>query len=132
MKKWFGLCLFPWNRKPKIKDIDVASKSNNRSEGEQKDQTANNSKKRNTPNVVAFGENRQFVPRILNDARENEMENNLGAVSGMLGNLQSLANDMGSEIEVQNRQIDRINNKCGNFGLRIDAANIRAEKILKR
>lgn len=39
------------------------------------------------------------------------MEENLTQVSGMLGNLRNMAIDMGSEIESQNRQIDRINNK---------------------
>lgn len=49
--------------------------------------------------------------RITNDAREDEMEENLTQVSGMLGNLRNMAIDMGSEIESQNRQVDRINNK---------------------
>ena len=39
------------------------------------------------------------------------MEENLTQVSGMLGNLRNMAIDMGSEIESQNRQIDRINAK---------------------
>lgn len=39
------------------------------------------------------------------------MEENLTQVSGMLGNLRNMAIDMGSEIESQNRQVDRINNK---------------------
>lgn len=39
------------------------------------------------------------------------MEENLLCVSGILGNLRSIAIDMGSEIEYQNRQIDQINYK---------------------
>jgi hypothetical protein len=39
------------------------------------------------------------------------MEENLTQVSGMLGNLRNMAIDMGSEIESQNRQVDRINSK---------------------
>ena len=39
------------------------------------------------------------------------MEENLVCVSGILGNLRNMALDMGSEIEYQNRQIDRINYK---------------------
>lgn len=39
------------------------------------------------------------------------MEENLLCVSGILGNLRNMAIDMGSEIEYQNRQIDRINYK---------------------
>ena len=39
------------------------------------------------------------------------MEQNLGEVSGMLGNLRNMAVDMGNEISSQNRQLDRINQK---------------------
>jgi len=47
--------------------------------------------------------------RITNDAREDEMEENLVAVSGMVGNLRNMAIDMNSEITSQNKQLDRIN-----------------------
>lgn len=49
--------------------------------------------------------------RITNDAREDEMEQNIGEVAGMVGNLRNMAVDMGNEIESQNRQLDRINMK---------------------
>lgn len=49
--------------------------------------------------------------RITNDARENEMEENMSQVNTMIGNLRNMAIDMGSELENQNRQIDRINRK---------------------
>ena len=58
--------------------------------------------------------------RITNDAREDEMENNMGEVAGMVSNLRNMAVDMGNEIESQNRQLDRINNKVncrGHFTL---------------
>ena len=45
---------------------------------------------------------------MTNDAREDEMEENLVAVSGMLGNLRNMAIDMNSEITGQNKQLDRI------------------------
>ena len=51
------------------------------------------------------------MSRITNDAREDEMEDNLQQVSGMIGNLRNMACDMGNEIENQNRQIDRIKDK---------------------
>lgn len=51
------------------------------------------------------------MSRITNDAREDEMEDNMGQVSTMVGNLRNMALDMGSELENQNRQIDRINRK---------------------
>lgn len=39
------------------------------------------------------------------------MENNIGEVSGMIGNLRNMAIDMGNEISSQNKQIDRVNQK---------------------
>ena len=50
-----------------------------------------------------------LVDRITDDAREDEMEENLAAVSGMVGNLRNMAIDMNSEITSQNKQLDRIN-----------------------
>lgn len=52
-----------------------------------------------------------FINRITNDAREDEMEENMGQVNTMIGNLRNMALDMGSELENQNRQVDRINRK---------------------
>jgi archaellum component FlaC len=49
--------------------------------------------------------------RINNDAREDEMEDNLQQVSTMIGNLRNMACDMGNEIENQNNQIERIKGK---------------------
>lgn len=47
----------------------------------------------------------------MNDAREDEMEQNMIEVSGMVSNLRNMAVDMGNEIGSQNQQIDRINQK---------------------
>lgn len=52
-----------------------------------------------------------YIARITNDAREDEMEDNMQQVNTMIGNLRNMAIDMGSELENQNRQIDRINLK---------------------
>ncbi|XP_061698739.1 synaptosomal-associated protein 25-like isoform X3 [Syngnathoides biaculeatus] len=68
--------------------------------------------------------------RITNDAREDEMEDNLNAVGGIIGNLKSMAVDMGAEIDKQNKQIDRITDKADMNKLRIDEANQRATKLL--
>lgn len=50
-------------------------------------------------------------PRVTDDARENEMDENLEQVGGIIGNLRHMALDMGQEIDTQNRQIDRIMEK---------------------
>lgn len=52
-----------------------------------------------------------YIAKITGDAREGEMEENMGQVNTMIGNLRNMAIDMGSELENQNRQIDRINRK---------------------
>uniref|UniRef100_A0A3Q1FKF4 Synaptosomal-associated protein n=1 Tax=Acanthochromis polyacanthus TaxID=80966 RepID=A0A3Q1FKF4_9TELE len=72
-----------------------------------------------------------YIKRITNDAREDEMEENLDAVGGIIGNLKSMALDMGNEIDTQNKQIDRITEKADMNKLRIDEANQRANKLIK-
>lgn len=56
-----------------------------------------------------------FLARITNDAREDEMEENLDQVGGIIGNLKNLALDMGNEIDKQNKTIDRINDKASSW-----------------
>lgn len=58
-----------------------------------------------------------YIAKITNDARETEMEENMGQVNTMIGNLRNMAIDMGSELENQNRQIDRINRKVSDAAL---------------
>ncbi len=52
-----------------------------------------------------------YVVRITDDAREDEMEENMQAVGSVLGNLKAMAQDMNEEIDKQNKQIDRITTK---------------------
>ncbi|KAK3516194.1 hypothetical protein QTP70_005701 [Hemibagrus guttatus] len=71
-----------------------------------------------------------FIRRVTEDARENEMDENLEQVGGIIGNLRHMALDMGNEIDTQNRQIDRIMDKAESNKTRIDEANQRATKML--
>uniref|UniRef100_A0A8C7YCB0 Synaptosomal-associated protein 25 n=1 Tax=Oryzias sinensis TaxID=183150 RepID=A0A8C7YCB0_9TELE len=71
-----------------------------------------------------------LVCRVTDDARENEMDENLEQVGGIIGNLRHMALDMGQEIDTQNRQIDRIMDKADSNKTRIDEANQRATKML--
>lgn len=48
---------------------------------------------------------------MTNDAQEDEMEENLAHVGSILGNLRSMALDMGNEIDTQNVQVERIQSK---------------------
>ena len=70
--------------------------------------------------------------RITNDAREDEMEENVGQVSTMISNLRNMAVDMGGEIDMQNRQLDGINRKAESNQSRITEANKRADKLLHK
>ncbi|OTF83760.1 synaptosomal-associated protein 25-like protein [Euroglyphus maynei] len=72
-----------------------------------------------------------YIARITKDAREDEMEENMGQVSTMIGNLRNMAIDMGSEISSQNSQLDRINQKAESNKNRIQGANERTQKLLK-
>uniref|UniRef100_A0A3Q3WZE3 Synaptosomal-associated protein n=1 Tax=Mola mola TaxID=94237 RepID=A0A3Q3WZE3_MOLML len=70
--------------------------------------------------------------KVTNDAREDEMEENLGAVGSIIGNLKTMAIDMGNEIDRQNIQIDNITEKQADMNkVRIDEANQRANKLIK-
>lgn len=71
-----------------------------------------------------------YIKRITNDAREDEMEENLDQVGSIIGNLKNLALDMGNEIDKQNKTIDRITDKADMNKARIDEANQRANKLL--
>lgn len=51
------------------------------------------------------------ICRITNDAREDEMDENVQQVSTMVGNLRNMAIDMSTEVSNQNRQLDRIHEK---------------------
>ncbi|CAB1331214.1 unnamed protein product [Coregonus sp. 'balchen'] len=81
------------------------------------------------PSGIRNGEANQ--QQITNDAREDEMEENLDQVGSIIGNLKNMAMDMGSEIDKQNKHIDRITEKADMNKARIDEANQRANKLIK-
>ncbi|XP_060594263.1 synaptosomal-associated protein 25-like [Ruditapes philippinarum] len=129
MEKCCGLCVLPWKRSKNFEKSSDYNKTWKSSE----DGTVNT----NGPRVIVdqgngVGSSGGFITKITNDAREDEMEQNLGEVSGMLGNLRNMAVDMGNEIGSQNRQLDRINQKGESLTDRVDTANKRAVKILRQ
>ena len=75
--------------------------------------------------------NGAFIAKISNDAREEEMEENMEQVSAMIGNLRNMANDMGGELENQNAQLDRINMKASSDITRVKMANDKAAALMK-
>ena len=67
---------------------------------------------------------------MVDDEREDVMEENMEQVAGIVTNLKHMALDMGSEIDNQNRQLDRIKDKANSNQQRVSDANKRATKIL--
>nr|BAF50734.1 DjSNAP-25 [Dugesia japonica] len=123
LNKCCGLCILPWN-KVKRDDYDKTWKK----EEAGKDNA-------DGPRIVidqnGMGVQGGYITKITNDAREDEMDQNITEVSGMVSNLKNMAIDMGSSIAQQNQQIDKINRKAINNDERIRNANQQASKLLK-
>ncbi|XP_035987403.1 SNARE_SNAP25N and SNARE_SNAP23C domain-containing protein isoform X3 [Fundulus heteroclitus] len=73
-----------------------------------------------------------YIRRVTNDAREDEMEENLDHVGSIMGNLKSMALDIGNELESQKDLIGRIGEKANLNVSRIEAANQKANNLMKR
>lgn len=71
-----------------------------------------------------------FVKRVTDDVREDEMEDNLQAVSDVLSNLKGIATDMGGELDRQNDQLDRVNKKTDVNTTHLEQANSRIRRQL--
>jgi len=126
MEKWCGLCLMPWNRRKKVKDFDEA-----KWEEKQVGKDGSVVKRQPQGHGDSADTGGPFIQRITNDAREDEMEDNMQSVSNVLGNLKNMAADMGGELERQNKQLDKIDIKASGADVKINTANKRTEKLLK-
>lgn len=129
MEKCCGICVIPWKKVTIKDDGDQAWKNND--DGK----IVNNQPQRIIDERERAGKGAPpqsgYIARITNDAREDEMDENLGQVNNMLGNLRNMALDMGSELENQNKQIDRINAKGDANNERMTGVNKRANNLLK-
>lgn len=133
LNKCCGLCVCPCNR---TKNFE-ASKAYRTTWGDGTENSADHvismqprSINRQQPQTSG-GTSGGYITRITNDAREDEMDENLAQVGNILGNLKNMALDMGNEIDAQNKQIDRINVKADTNRERIEQANIRAKKLIE-
>ncbi|CAF1038537.1 unnamed protein product [Rotaria sordida] len=127
LEKCCGLCVLPWKRTKNIEKSAAYSKTfKNNDDGK-----VNSSGPRQIVSQNGLGPGSGYIQRITNDAREDEMEENLQQVSTMIGNLRNMACDMGNEIGNQNNQIDRIKGKTDISQSRIEGANKRAKTLLK-
>jgi len=127
LEKCCGCCVCPWN---KVKNPEVGQKYKKTWSKSNNDAVVTNQ----PGESIAIQNHKRgdngMIKRITNDEREDQMEENLQQVGGLLGNLKNMALDMGNELDKQNEQVARITDKAEmNFG-RIDDANARANKIL--
>ncbi|CAF1586693.1 unnamed protein product, partial [Adineta ricciae] len=107
LEKCCGLCVLPWKRTKNVEKSAAYSKTFKGND----DGKVNSSGPRQIVAQNGMGPGSGYIQRITNDAREDEMEENLQQVSTMIGNLRNMACDMGNEIANQNNQIDRIKAK---------------------
>merc|ERR1719150_879436 len=120
MEKWCGLCVMPWYKRKKIKDVDDSKWETS------KDGTV--VKKQPGASEGSGAESGgPYIERITND----EMEENMQAVGSVLSNLKEMSQAMGGEIERQNKQLDKISNKTDVADVNIGRANTRTNKMLK-
>uniref|UniRef100_A0A1W7R9H4 Synaptosomal-associated protein n=1 Tax=Hadrurus spadix TaxID=141984 RepID=A0A1W7R9H4_9SCOR len=125
MEKCCGICVCPCQKGKEFKEDAKTWKSN------EDGKVVNSQPARIMDERNGTGPMGGYIAKITNDAREEEMEDNMVQVGTMIGNLRNMAIDMGSEIESQNRQLDKINQKADANELRIKHANVRAAELLK-
>ncbi|KAL7635889.1 UNVERIFIED_CONTAM: hypothetical protein RMT77_013706 [Armadillidium vulgare] len=124
MEKCCGICVLPCNKSSQFKEDESTWKG-------KEDGVVSSQPTRVMDDRNGLGVSGGYIGRITNDAREEEMEDNMGQVNTMIGNLRNMAIDMGSEISNQNNQIGRINHKAESNEERIKIANERAGSLLK-
>lgn len=126
MEKCCGICIFPCGKNKDFKEDATTWKASD--DGK----VVNGQPARVVDNRTGTGvTTTSYVAKITNDAREDEMEENMTQVGNMIGNLRNMALDMGSEVSNQNSQLERINQKATSNETRITAANQRATKLLR-
>jgi len=82
---------------------------------------------------AAYGlEEDRYARNIMGDAREDEMNENLGEVHSMLRVLKSQAEAMGGEIDDQNSMLDRINKKAEIDTKRVIATSDRTVNLMRK
>ncbi|KAF2360312.1 SNAP-25 [Trinorchestia longiramus] len=124
MEKCCGIFALPWKKMKEFRDDDSTWKDKG-------DGVVDGQPGRIIDSTNAVPSGAMQISRITNDAREDEMEENLGQVNTMVENLRNMAIDMGSEIDSQNTQISRLDAKASSNADRLKQANTRAETLLK-
>lgn len=128
LEKCCGLCVCPCNRTKNFEKSEGYKKAFNKSDGSKGGVISQQPGSFHNRGAASSG---GYIQRVTDDDREDEMDENLGQVANIVGNLKSMAVDMGTELDTQNKQLDRINVKAEANDNRIQNANDRAKKILR-
>ncbi|XP_038823321.1 synaptosomal-associated protein 23-like [Salvelinus namaycush] len=140
LSKCCGLCVCPCDRVTSIEHDSKYKRTWGTGDGSSTGEGGDGSVVSRQPSGIHNGQANQqqpmggsgpYIKRITNDAREDEMEENLDQVGSIIGNLKNMASDMGAELDKQNKHIDRITEKADVNKARIDEANQRANKLIK-
>ncbi|XP_071832571.1 synaptosomal-associated protein 25-like isoform X4 [Apostichopus japonicus] len=129
MEKCCGLCVCPWK---KMRNFEKGDDYKQTWSGNEDGKVSSSQPMRIEDSRDGIAGNSTYITRITNDAREDEMDENLQAVSGIVGNLRHMAMDMSTEIDSQNRQVDRIVNKAESNQQRITQADKRTKEFLRK
>ena len=129
LEKFCGLCTCCWKKQKNFEKSDAYRRGfDNDSSSGGRGGGGGGKQRGGDPGPQSEG---GYITRVTNDDREEEMDENLGQVAGIVGNLKSMALDMGEELDSQNKQIGRLHDKAAANADRVTAANKRAEDILR-
>ncbi|CAN99702.1 Synaptosomal-associated protein [Caenorhabditis elegans] len=127
MEKCCGLCVLPWNKTDDFEKTEFAKAWKKDDDG-----GVISDQPRITVGDSSMGPQGGYITKITNDAREDEMDENVQQVSTMVGNLRNMAIDMSTEVSNQNRQLDRIHDKAQSNEVRVESANKRAKNLITK
>jgi len=129
MEKCCGLCILPWRRFRKFESTAAYKDGYGEKKAKGKEKDKGSSQGAGGGGGGGGGVSGPYIDRVMDDARETEMEDNLQDVDTGIQMLKEMALDMGNTIENQNTRIDRITNKAESNEMRMANAQMRMEKL---
>ncbi|XP_016975362.1 synaptosomal-associated protein 25-like [Drosophila rhopaloa] len=129
MEKCCGICVLPWKKENIKSDKENAWMSKD----DDKIVASHPQLVVNERECGGMGPSPQtgYMARITNDAREVELDDNLGQMNSLLSNMRNIALDMDSELDNQKERLDRINAKGDPNNIRKDGVTKPVNNLLK-
>lgn len=128
MEKCCGCCVCPWNRPPSVK-TEYAGKWGDSTRGTSAATNATISSHNNRGQTKERGE---FKKVFEDDDKETEMEENLDAVTDILGDLKAQATAMNDELVRQDGVLTTIDGKMDANDARVQAATARTGRLIEK